>query len=445
MSGMNRRSSSGENSDDALEHCGLTATRRTWPAPNYELERKHTMMTSLDSSNEMHTSGGGLSTATRTTNTNSSTPQHNSTLTWVSPMTSDSLQQQHQQQEEFLQRKRQSSEMSIDLVWGEEEADEQEKEEKGEEGKKNSTPSTVLTARVPRPTGWSDSSSPVTVRRRLSMHEGSRRSGTLPASSAATVITTTTTTTNNNNNNNIRTGEELQEVTPTPLRRMPHLLQQPQLPMMEPATESRELPVRPGYTLPSPSTPLWPALEEVDDEEEEEEEEEENEDNNNNNNNNNNNIITEERLNTVESVREDVDMDADAVMRLTLSRRPSSFAQRVAPSSMSSVSISPPSVVVASSQEARRLFTTTNNNNNQLHRNAYNHNDVDEPANSQKSASGDIGVVHETVPMSQKSQRKAEETLRRIKADAWAEEMRKFFEKIDQRPLLAVTVDEQQS
>ncbi|KAH9597465.1 hypothetical protein LSM04_008340 [Trypanosoma melophagium] len=408
MSQTNRRSSSGEDSDDALEHCGLTATRRTWPAPNHEIEIKRNdkmmIMTSLDSSNEMHTS----SALTATNSTNSTTPQH-TTVTWISPMTSDSLHvqlQRHQsyqshQEESFLQRKRQSSEMSIDLVWG---------EEGEEEGRNNTTPSSVLT-RAPRQTGWSDSSSPATVRRRLSLQEGSRRSGTLPAISLTTTLT----------------AAQQEEVTPTPLRRMPHLLQQPHLQPLEPATESRELPVRPGYTIPSPGTPLWPALEEEEDDEEEEGE--------NNNNNNNNNMTEVREQNTVEGVREDVDMDTDAIMRLPLSRRPSSFAHRVAPSSVSSVSVSPPSVVVASSQEARRLFTTGNNLNGN------NGNDLGNLANYHKSGSEDP-VVHDTVPMSQKSQRKAEEALRKIKADAWAEEMRRFFEVIDQRPLLAVTVDE---
>ncbi|KEG11529.1 hypothetical protein DQ04_02531050 [Trypanosoma grayi] len=318
MSKTGRRSASGDDSDDALERVALTVTRRSWAARREEAPKPtaagvHNSSTSSSSDTQ---AVGGLTATTLT-----STPLH-STAVCATPLTSDSQTQQ--------QRKRQSREVSIDLVWGEEGAEH------------DVTPSTVLT-RAPRPMSWGDASSPAAVRRRLSLHEVGRRSGTV----ATTVAVGATQQTPSP----MAARVSIPVVTPTPASHMRPFLLQP----TDPPTESRGLSVRPGYTLPSPSTPLWAALE-------------------------------EEVGEADGSLHENND---DDVARLSLARRPLSFAQHA-----------PPVVL---------------------------------------SATDTVEVAPSLTPH---SQRRLELSQRQMKADAWAEQTRRFFDLIDQRPLLTVTVDE---
>ncbi|EAN86684.1 hypothetical protein C3747_52g203 [Trypanosoma cruzi] len=345
-----------EECDDALEHIGLTVTRRTW-ATQLVGAQKHVVQPgvgghkksdqrrrSSSSSRSDAQMGNGL-TATMTSG---STPPHSTQTARASPMKTHG--------------RRQNREISIDLVWGERDDNDEEKEEKEEECVHvlRATPATVLT-RASRPPERNDASSPALVRRCLSLHEDGRRSGTVakkamaanqpqqtPSPAAARVSVATP--------------------TPTPWNRMP-----PLLPVRDPPTESRELSMRPGYTLPSPSTPLWTALEEEEDE--------------------------EEGGAVVDLLRD------DAIVRLPLGRRPLSLAHHA-----SSLPLAVTREVTDNSEDGRQLH-------------------------------GSEG--RRSAPAFQKSQRQAEEAARKARADAWAEEMRNFFERIEERPLLTVTMDEQ--
>ncbi|RNF00631.1 hypothetical protein TraAM80_07555 [Trypanosoma rangeli] len=349
---MRRRTASEEVEDceDALEHVGLTVTRRTWPV-RHEAAPKHvsagvavTNTSSWSGSSFDAPLGDGLTA----TITSGSTPRH-STLTAGASPTSTHGQQRNR-------------EVSIDLVWGERD----EAAEVGVHAAKTVTPSTVLT-RAPRPPEWNHDSSPAVVRRRLSLHEEGRRSGT--TATPAMIVPHAQQTPSPE-----VARLSLATQTPTPWNRMP-----PLLPVRDPPTESRELSMRPSYTLPSPRTPLWTALENEDDDDD------------------------EEREDAVAGLHD------NAVVRLPLARRPSSFAHHApSPSLVSSPSGAVVPAVTDASTAGERL---------------------QDPESHAAATAG------------HKRSRLAEEA-RKAQTDAWVEEMRSFFARIEERPLLTVTVDD---
>ncbi|EKF32270.1 hypothetical protein MOQ_003885 [Trypanosoma cruzi marinkellei] len=356
-----------EECDDALEHIGLTVARRTW-ATQFFGAQKHVLQQGVcehkKSEQRMKRSSNNRSSSSRSRSRSRSDAQMGDGLT--ATMTSGSTPPHSTQTAHASSMKthdrRQNREMSIDLVWGERDDKDEEKEEKEEMcvHVMRSTPATVLT-RAARPPERNDASSPALVRRCLSLHEDGRRSGTIVTRALAVNPPQQTPSP-------AAPRMSVASPTPTPWNRMP-----PLLPVRDPPTESRELSMRPGYTLPSPSTPLWTALEEEDDE--------------------------DEGGAVVDVLRD------DAIVRLPLGRRPLSLTHHI-----TSLPLDVTTEVIDNSEAGRHVH-------------------------------GSEG--HRAVSAFQKTQRQAEEAARRARADAWAEEMRKFFERIEERPLLTVTVDEQ--
>ncbi|RNF11290.1 uncharacterized protein Tco025E_06743 [Trypanosoma conorhini] len=338
---MRRRPASEETEEreDALERVGLTVSRRTWPVRHAAAPKHATAV--AEGTDTSHRSGSSCDAALgdglTATMTSSSTPRPSTLTARASPPPTNGG--------------RQNREISVDIVWGERD---ETAAPAGAHAAKARTPSTVLT-RAPRPSPeWSHAAaSPAIVRRRLSLHEEGRRSGTAATPAMAMAVTHAQHTPSPAARLSVATPTP----TPTPWHRMP-----PLLPVRDPPTESRELSMRPGYTLPSPRTPLWTALEEEDEEEE---------------------VV--------------VGTHEGAVVGLPLARRPSSFAHH-APS---------PDNVHAASDAGQGPR---------------------EPE------------AHATA--GHKRARQADEEVRKAQADAWVAEMQSFFARLEERPLLTVTIDD---